>query len=565
MNVLGIAAYYHDSSAAVASDDGTMTAAQEERFDRIKGSALFPVRAVNACLQGAGLTALDVDAVAFYEKPFQKFARVLGDHVRSWPLSFPAFLRTMPAWLSERLVLPQKLRKDLGLQRPVLFVPHHLAHAASAFLVSPFEEAAILTVDGVGEWTTTAWGVGRGNGIEILGEIRYPDSLGLVYTAVTTWLGFEANRGEGKVMALAGFGRPEHLDRFREIVGLRPDGSFCLDPGWFRFQRGGRMWSPRFEKAFGPPRVPGAALEDCHHAVAASLQAVLEEAMVAMARDLRERTGLSDLCMAGGVSLNCSANGRIADESGFERVFVQPAAGDAGAALGAALAVVHLVHGHPRRTVLRDAFLGPEYPVHRMRRAIAAHGLTASEPPEGELLERTARRIAEGAVVGWYEGRMEFGPRALGHRSILADPRHPGMKDILNDRVKHREPFRPYGASILAEQAGAWFERAVPSPFMLFATKVRPERRALIPSALHVDGTCRHQTVTREENGRYADLIREFDRQTGVPMVINTSFNDNGEPIVCTPEDACGCFARNRIDVLVLGPFLVEKTDGGAS
>ncbi|HOU54352.1 MAG TPA: carbamoyltransferase N-terminal domain-containing protein [Myxococcota bacterium] len=559
MTVAGLSAFYHDSAACVAGNGGLLVAAQEERLDRVKGSAAFPGRALDACLQAAGITIMDVDEIAFYEKPFLKFERMLADHLRAFPFSYASFRRTMPAWLGERLVLPLVLRRNLGWERPVRFVTHHLAHAASAFLVSPFEEAAVLTVDGVGEWTTTAWGIGRGTSIEIREEIRYPDSLGLLYTAVTTWLGFEANRGEGKVMALGGFGRPVLLDRLRQVAGLRPDGSFRLDQSFFRFERGGVMWSPRFEREFGPPRVPGSDLGERYLDMAASLQALLEEAMLALARHVHERTGLRRLCMAGGVALNCAANGRILEETPFQEVFVQPAAGDAGAALGAAAVIRHCVHGLPREVVMRDAFLGPEYPVSRMRRALAARGLPTTEVPPEEMQRRVADRIASGAVVGWFQGRMEFGPRALGHRSILADPRNPAMKDILNARVKHREPFRPYGASVLAEETGAWFERDTESPFMLFAVRVRPEQRSRVPSALHVDGTCRHQTVTPESDPLYHGLIRQFHGLTGVPMVINTSFNDNNEPIVCTPEDAVACFLKNDLDVLALGPFLVEK------
>lgn len=565
MHILGLSAFYHDSAACLSGDDGLLVAVQEERLDRVKGSAAFPARALDACLQSAGITLLDVDEIAFYEKPFLKFERVLFDHLRSFPLSYRAFRRSMPAWLGERLVLPLVLRDRLGWRKPVRFVPHHLAHAGSAFLVSPFDEAAILTVDGVGEWTTTAWGVGRGHRIEMRQEIRYPDSLGLLYTAVTTYLGFEANRGEGKVMALAGFGRPVHLDRLRRVAGLRPDGSFRLDPSYFRFHRGERMWSPRFEREFGPPRAPRTAIEPRHQEVAASLQALLEEALLAIVRHVHRQTGLTRLCMAGGVALNCAANGRLLDEGPFREIFVQPAAGDAGAALGAAAVLRHCMHGRPREVVMHQACVGPGYPVTRMRRALAVRGLPAAELPREQLLARTADLLARGAVVGWFQGPMEFGPRALGHRSILADPRRPDMKDILNARVKHREPFRPYGASVLMEEVGDWFERDTPSPFMLFAVRVRPDKRDRIPSALHVDGTCRHQTVTAESDPLYHGLLQEFARRTGVPMIINTSFNDNNEPIVCTPEDAVACFLKNDLDALVMGPFLVEKRpeDGG--
>jgi carbamoyltransferase len=561
MNVLGISSFYHDSAACVVRSDGFVAAAQEERFDRVKGSAAFPIQAINACLQAAGLTPLDVDRVAFYEKPFLKFERAIVDHVAAFPFSWRSFRRTMPDWLADRLTLPLRLKRDLGLDKPVHFVKHHLAHAASAFLVSPFEEAAILTVDGVGEWATTTWGEGRGARIDLRKEIRYPDSLGLLYTTVTTYLGFEANRGEGKVMALASFGSPSYLAKLREVVRVADDGSFRMDPSYFRFRRGGVMWSPRFEREFGPPRQPRTELTERHHDIAASLQALLEDALFKAARHVAKETGLTDLCLAGGVALNCAANGKLRERTPFRRVFVQPGAGDGGTALGSACFVAHGLMGRPRVHVMRDAYLGPEYSDARVRRAIATAGLAPAPLPPDELLPRAASLIAAGRVVGWFEGRMEFGPRALGHRSILADPRHPGMKDLLNEKVKHREPFRPYGASVLLEDAGEWFESADPSPFMLFAVRARPGARDRIPSAIHVDGTCRHQTVTAEDNGRYRDLVAEFKRQTGVPMVINTSFNDNNEPIVCTPEDALACFRKTRMDALVLGDHLLEKPE----
>lgn len=562
MVILGISCFYHDSAACLLRDGEVVSAAQEERFDRVKGSAAFPTRAINACLQAADLTCLDVDYVAFYEKPFLKFSRVMVDHARAFPFSFPGFLRTMPAWLSERLVLPLKLKKDLGYENPTLFIRHHLAHAASSFLVSPFEEAAILTVDGVGELATTTCGSGRGNRIEINREITYPDSLGLLYTAITTWLGFEANRGEGKVMALAGFGEPTLLERFRDMVAVAPDGSYRLEPSWFHFSRGRTMFSRRFIRAFGPARQPGDEIEDRHRDMAASLQNLLETTLLTLARTEAERTGLRDLCLAGGVALNCTANSRILEETPFESVFIQPAAGDAGTALGAACYVNCCVQDQPRDFRMKHAFLGPEFPARHIRRLLTNRGARFEELGREALVEQVARRIADGEIVGWFQGPMEFGPRALGNRSILADPRNPDTKDILNARVKHREPFRPFGASIPAEDVADYFEGGEASPFMLLAPRVRPGKKHLIPSALHVDGTCRIQAVTARDNGIYHDLIREFGRITGVPLVINTSFNDNNEPIVCTPEDAWDCFARTGMDCLVMGDFVVEEATG---
>jgi carbamoyltransferase len=563
MNILGLTAWFHDSSACLVRDGVVVSAAQEERFDRQKGSAAFPARAIDACLQAGGITMLDVDHVVFYEKPFLKFERVLIDHARAFPSSFPHFLRSMPAWLGERLVLPLKLKADLAFGGSTLFVKHHLAHAASAFLASPCEEAAVLTVDGVGEWASTTWGVGRGNRLEIQGEVRYPHSLGLVYTALTTYLGFEANRGEGKVMALGDYGQPAYLDELRKIVTLCKDGSYRLEPGWFTFSNARSMFSRRFVKRFGPPRLPGTRLEARHYDLAASLQALLEEALLGLARHVAARTGLKNLCLAGGVGLNCVANSRVLTEAPFERLWVQPAAGDSGTALGAALYAWCGLLGQPRRFVMRDAYLGPAYALTRIQRAVAAARLQGRRMEQPALLEHVARRLAQGRIVGWFEGRMEFGPRALGHRSVLADPRQPGMKDLLNSQVKHREGFRPYGASVLREELGQWFQPDMDSPYMLFALKARPEKVPLVPAAVHVDGTCRLQTVTRAEHGRFHGLIEEFHRITGVPMLINTSFNDDNEPIVCTPEDALACFRRTGLDTLVLEDLVLDREERG--
>ena len=559
MNILGVSGFFHDASACLVQDGRVVAAAQEERFDRVKGSAAFPVRAIDACLKQADIPILDVDHVVFYEKPFLKLERVLYDHARAFPFSLGQFVRTLPHWLGERLVLPLKLDAELGYKGSTLFLRHHLAHAASAYLPSPFDEAAILTVDGVGEWATTTWGVGRGDRIEIRGEMRYPNSLGLLYTALTTWLGFEANRGEGKVMALGDTGAPEQLEALRKLVDPRPDGSYRLDPRYFAFTHGRTMYTRAFEKAFGPARVPGSELAPRYVNMAASLQALLEEMLLSLTRHVAGQTKLTDLCLAGGVGLNCVANSRILAETPFRRMFVQPAAGDAGTALGAALYAWTGLLGNPRAWVQTDAYLGPEYPAARIRRTLATRGVAARELPEPELLAHVARRLAEGRVVGWFEGRLEFGPRALGHRSILADPRRADMKDQLNARVKHREAFRPYGASVLRERLGQWFEPDIDSPFMLFALRARPGVGERVPAALHVDGTCRLQTVTERDQGRYYRLIREFERQTGVPLVINTSFNDNNEPIVATPDDALACYQKNEIDTLVLGDFIIDR------
>ena len=561
--VLGISCHYHDAAAALVHDGTVVAAAQEERFDRRKYSAGFPIQAINYCLAESGVSILVLDAVAFYEKPFLKLGRTLVGHLRAWPHSLRNFLDTMPTWLEDRLTLPLQVRDELGYDGEVLFLKHHLSHAASSFLASPFERAAILTVDGIGEWASTTWGTGEGSRIRVEAELRYPNSVGLLYAIVTTHLGFRVFAGEGKVMALAAFGEPAYLDELRRVVQVRDDGSFRLAPEYFNFQRGERMYSRRFTDVFGPAREPESELTQRQYDIAASLQALTEEILLKQARHAHARTGLTDLCLAGGVFLNVVANTRLLNETPFERLFIQPAAGDAGGALGAALYVHAAMLGHGRGQPMRDAYLGPAYDDRRIAAVIAGGGASAEVMEEAALLQDVARRIADGQVVGWYQGRMEFGPRALGHRSILGDPRNPRMKDLLNHKVKHREGFRPYGVSVLADRAGEYFDLDAESPYMLLVGNVQPGMRDRIPSALHVDDTCRLQTVTAEGNGRYGRLVEHFDQLTGVPMVINTSFNVRGEPIVCTPQDAWDCFAGTGIDCLAMGDRLVTRQGAG--
>ncbi len=565
MHVLGLSCYYHDASACLVRDGVVIAAAQEERFNRQRYSPEFPAYAINYCLQAGNITIDDVDHVAFYEKPFLKLERVILHHVRAYPRSLGLFLHTMPSWLRERLTLPITLQKELGYGGRVHFLSHHLAHAASSFLASPFEEAAILTADGVGEWATTTLGQGQGTDITLLKEMRYPDSLGLLYTAVTTYLGFEALAGEGKVMALADFGEPTFLDKFRAMVDLRDDGSLRVDERYFSFFRGGRMYTRRFVDEIGPEFKPGTEPTQRARDVAATLQRFLEEALLRMARMAFEQTKSRHLCLAGGVSLNVTSTSRIREEGPFDDLFIQPAAGDAGGALGAALLLYHAVSGAPRVPTAAHVYLGPGFSSAQVRRVLQRQGAKFAELPPGELVERVARHIAAGRIVGWFRGRMEFGPRALGCRSILADPARPEMKDTLNAKVKHRESFRPYGVSIPLENVNEFFELNRPSPFMLQVAQVRPAVRDRIPAALHVNGTSRIQTLTAERDGVFYELTKKMGELTGIPMVINTSFNDRGEPIVCTPEDAWRDFQRMAIDCLAIEDFLVEKNPSGGA
>ncbi len=558
-NILGISCFYHDAAAAVVRDGRIVAAAQEERYDRDKYSAVFPIHSINDCLQRAGISVLDLDCVAFYEKPYLKLERVMVGHIVSWPRSFPNFLTMMPSWLGDRLSLPVTLRERVGFEGPVYFVKHHLSHAAASFYASPFDQAAILTVDGIGEWASACWGQGAGTTIDIAHELHYPNSLGLLYSIICTYLGFQVFTGEGKVMALAALGEPRFVDRFEQCIDLRPDGSFRLDPRHFSFNAGMRMYAPRFEQLMGPRRQPGQPLEQRHRDVAASLQVVAERILLAMARHVQAQTGLRRLCAAGGVFLNVVANSRILNETPFEELFILPAAGDAGAALGAALWTHHAMCGGQRCEPLEHAYLGPSFTRDQQRRVLLRAGADFQELEADELCRAVAGHIADGRIVAWFQGGMEYGPRALGARSILADPRNPDMKDILNDRVKHRESFRPYGVSVLEECAPDWFELDHPSPYMLLVGQIRDGCASRVPSAVHLDGSCRIQTVDRSgQPPRYRQLIEAFHEITGVPMVMNTSFNVQ-EPIVCSPDEAWATFNRADMDVLVLGDFLVVK------
>jgi carbamoyltransferase len=559
MYVLGISCFYHDSAAALLRDGTVVFAAAEERYTRQKHCIDFPHHAVAAALAHEGIEMGDVDAIAFYEKPVKKFDRLLMSSIATWPFGFPIFRRFLPLWFKQKLRTPTIFRKELGFRGDIFYVEHHLGHSGSCFLLSPFDEAAILTVDGTGEWTTTAWGRGEGTTASLSQEIRFPHSLGLLYSAITLHLGFRVNNGEGKVMGLASYGKPTLREEFEELIELRPDGSFHLDMDYFGYLHRPVMTNRRLESLLGPPRQAGEPLTEHHQNIAATLQDVVEEALIALAPHVHAETGLTKLGLAGGVALNCVANGRLLRETPFEELFIMPAAGDDGTACGAAAYLYHAIMGHPRGPGLGGPFLGDAFSDDACRAFLDERGVACRQMEREELPGWTAEQLADDKIVGWFQGRMEFGPRALGNRSILANPSNPEMKDTLNHRVKHREPFRPFAPSVLLDRAGEYFDIDAPSPFMRLVADVRPEKRDEVPAITHVNGTARLQTVTREENALYYDLIAAFAERTGVPVVLNTSFNVRGEPIVRSPADAYACFQATDMDWLVLGNCVVGK------
>lgn len=595
MYLLGISAYYHDSAAALISDGRIVAAAQEERFSRRKHDAEFPRAAIAYCLAAGGIAAHELDHVVFYDKPFLKFERLLETYLAFAPRGFTSFRAALPVWLRQKLflknLLERELRRfdpDLPWREKLLFTEHHLSHAASAFYPSPFEEAAVLTLDGVGEWATASCGVGCGSELEIQREIHFPHSLGLLYSAFTYYLGFKVNSGEYKVMGLAPYGTPRFAGTIREnLIDVKPDGSFRLDLRFFDYCAGLHMTNARFDALFGgPPRKPDEPLTARHMDLAASVQRVTEDVVVQMTRALARETGLKNLCLAGGVALNCVANRKILRDGAFTNIWVQPAAGDAGGAIGAALCAYHGFGGAARVTVpssdgMAGSYLGPEFSSAEIVATLERLGARFEVLSDEALLTRCAQELAAGRAVGWVQGRMEFGPRALGNRSILADPRSAAMQKTLNLKVKFRESFRPFAPAVLAEDAAAWFELDHASPYMLLVADVQakrrrpsaPEQRALtgldllaverseIPAVTHVDYSARVQTVHRETNPRFHALLGEFKRLTGCPVLVNTSFNVRGEPIVCSPEDAYRCFMACGIEVLAVGNCFLTKAD----
>ena len=588
MNILGISAYYHDSAACLVQGGKIVAAAQEERWSRQKHDHRFPRHAVAYCLAQAGLKVQDINLVAFYDKPFLKFERLLETYLAFAPAGLRSFLQAMPPWIKEKLWLPEVIKKDLGYEGKLIFSEHHQSHAASAFFPSPFARAAILTLDGVGEWTTSSWGVGRDNQVELLAELRFPHSLGLLYSAFTYFTGFKVNSGEYKVMGLAPYGQPKYADLIlNELMDLKEDGSFKLNLKYFNYCQGLTMTSHRFAELFGgPPRKPEAPLSQREMDLAASVQKITEEVILRTARHIHKNTGERHLVLAGGVALNCVANGRLLREGPFADIWIQPAAGDAGGSLGAALFAWHQYLDNPRQIDGQGdrqagSYLGPAFDEGQIEEFLRSRNIPHRRLSWEELPREISRLIAAEKVVGWFQGRMEFGPRALGSRSILGDARSPRMQSVMNLKIKFRESFRPFAPSVLAEKVGNYFELDRESPYMLLVAGVRQEIRrkmtakeqemfgihklnvvrSTIPAVTHVDYSARIQTVNADTHPLFHNLLKSFAEHTGCGVVVNTSFNVRGEPIVCAPEHAYTCFMRTEMDYLALGPFLLDKAE----
>jgi carbamoyltransferase len=600
MYILGISAFYHDSAACLLKDGDIIAAAQEERFTRIKHDAGFPHHAIVYCLRVAGISENDITNVVFYEKPFIKFERLLETYLAFAPKGFKSFASAMPLWIKEKLfqksILIKELSKTLGdsvnWRERLLFSEHHLSHAASAFYPSPFENAAVLTLDGVGEWTTTSLAVGNGKELKVIKELHFPHSLGLLYSAFTYYTGFKVNSGEYKVMGLAPYGEPIYADLIKEkLINIADDGSFQLDMSYFDYATGLTMTNKKFNALFGgPPRTSETELTQREMDLAASVQKVTEDIVIQMAKDIANETGEKYLCLAGGVALNCVANGILLRERIFELIWIQPAAGDAGGALGAALSAWHLHHAkdrivHSQRDAMKGAYLGPNFTDDEIEDELICCGAAFHKLDEDELIEQVAAALAEEKAVGWMQGRMEFGPRALGGRSIIADPRSPTMQKQLNLKVKYRESFRPFAPSVLRECVGEWFEHDADSPYMLLVADVQEDKRramtdkekvlfgidklnvprSSVPAITHVDYSARIQTVHHDTNQRYHAVISKFYEKTGCPLVVNTSFNVRGEPIVCTPTDAFKCFMGTELDILAVGNHILFKEEQDAT
>lgn len=588
MYILGISAYYHDSAACLVRDGEILSAAQEERFTRKKHDHNFPQRAIEFCLKDAGISANQLDLVAFYDKPFLKFERLLETYLAFAPIGIKSFIKAMPLWIKEKLWMKELIKDKLGYKGKIIFPEHHESHAASAFYPSPYNKSAILTMDGVGEWTTTSYGVGDGNNIQLLADLKFPHSLGLLYSAITYYTGFKVNSGEYKVMGLAPYGEPKYKQLiYDHLIDVKEDGSFRMNMEYFNYCQGLTMTNEKFNKLFGgPPRKPETNLTQKQMDIARSLQEVTEETVLKLGKHVYKETGIANLCIAGGVVLNCVANGRLLREGPFENIWIQPAAGDAGGALGAALIGWYSYHGNERKADGKTdsqfgSYLGPEFNDDDIHSFIQSSNLLAKKLDEDELIETVSKLIAEEKVIGWFEGKMEFGPRALGSRTIIGDARSSKMQTTMNIKIKFREGFRPFAPSVLYEKVSEYFEIEKESPYMLLTADVKKSRiismtdeeekkwgidklnvvRSDIPAVTHVDYSARLQTVHKETNPRYHKLISKFEEKTGCAVIINTSFNVRGEPIVCTPADAYKCFMRTDMDHLVLGNYILSKAE----
>lgn len=583
MKILGISCFYHDSAACIVSDGEIIAAVQEERFTRKKHDAAFPINAINYCLKEIGLSSRDLDFVAFYDKPFIKFERILETALSYAPSGISQFIQAIPVWLKQKLWITEIIRKNLNFNGKIIFTGHHESHAASAFYPSPFQEAAFLTIDGVGEWETASFGVGKANNLDIQQYLRFPNSLGLLYSAFTYYTGFRVNSGEYKLMGLAPYGKPIYRDLIlKELIDLKDDGSFKVNMKYFGFCNSLRMTNSRFNRLFGgSPRKPETKITQKYMDIAASIQEVTEEIMLKMVLHIYKITGQNKLCLAGGVALNCVGNGRILRDGPFKDIWIQPASGDAGGALGAALLVWHKYLGNKREVdgvndLQKASLLGPSYSDDFIEEFLKEQNIPYRRLSYSDIVKKISDLVIQGKVIGWFQGRIEFGPRALGARSIIGDARNPDMQSKMNIKIKHRESFRPFAPTVLEEEVSQWFELDRESPYMLLVASVKDDKRfaiaenfngfdklkiarSLIPAVTHVDYSARVQTVRRVDNSLYYDMIQSFFEKTGCPVIINTSFNVRGEPLVLTPQDAYRCFMRTEIDYLMLGSFLLDK------
>ena len=572
MYILGISCYYHDASAALLKDGVIVAAAQEERFTRKKHDFSFPINSIKYCLESQGIKIEDISYIGFYEKPYLKFERVLSQHLEMFPHSFKTFLNSMPSWLNEKLRVVRKIKKELGYKGDILFMEHHLAHAASSFLVSPFEKAAVLTVDGVGEWTTTAYGMCEGNEIHLMKEIRFPHSLGLLYSAITAYLGFSVNNSEYKVMGLSAHGTMDkeknpYYKKLLQTIDVKEDGSYRLDLSYFKYHYSDRMPSQKLcELLGGPVRTPETQIDQRHKDISAALQMVFEDVMGKMLKHLHKETKCENLVISGGCGLNSVFNGKILRNTPFKNIWIQPDSGDGGTSIGVCSYIYNTILGNKRNYHFTSAYLGPEFSTDEIRKFLDESKIKYSEfKSEKELVEKTSKMIFENQIIGWFQGRMEWGPRALGSRSILSNATDPKMQEILNLKVKHREKFRPFAPVICEEDAQKYFEcdEPIPEPtdFMLMVYPIKKEWRAKIPAVTHVDGSGRLQTIRKFQNPLYYAVIKEFGKLSGIPILINTSFNIRGEPIVCSPLDAYKCMMGTGIDCLVMDKFLIKRAD----